>query len=798
MEIVAYQNQLFLNNEGRKMVGGRVFFLDPDSTDPIDVFTYNANDDEYVIADNPVYLNVESRVDHSYFTNQLTLIRVYEYIGDFDDPRQDDDDNNFRFVREYYAGSSTDESVGGAGIVVHGLNELMNVDPPTEGDMSITVVGYWNNNDCEARTYIWDPASNESPDGGYIIRSSKSDSGRWILKYDGEWLPSTYYGVMPGHEENINVLLSYNDSVGTTQAFKTAGGVQFARGNYTGTIALATTKKLLIDAQTQFNRQIQCNSVMVVGAVTAPIADFYFTGHDVEAHSSWFRTIMGFVNCNARYLVIDKTNYFTNTVMSGNALWTDKVITAHGRLPVSSYTNGSRYRVDNCTINGTKLWDSSDYVYFAHMEFRDDWFDISSAAAWDFYDKINARTMSIVRLSINNFSQVNAYIKAVRANGATAIDLGGRSYNGSLDLYGFTDVRNVEANLISLYLTGSTTYDVTLRNVKAGVSFNGRYLTVMDQSDVSFVSQPNAQAMWFDDSRVSGGPWTNGDRQIIANNCFWNVSLNYATDNETSHAHTEFNKCKFGTNNIFYVKRIFMKECITDNNSIKIYPTMDNEGYHLFASFIDNTFNSAYPIEFTRFETASSGYESSCYECILNWTFVGNTFLGNSEGIRCRYWANRTGSYWNKPFVKQSTAHTITYHGNIGNCPDETNRGMIISDGKTYTTEQIHSGSDTYTIYKYNSSYKRCMPAFSAQWWNMSVQDSGILVKWYNWTNSPYDSLTYDLFVQTAWHMYNRDKDLSTSNGDLFNMSICLFNNYLRIVQRGDGDHNQGIVARIV
>ena len=90
------------------------------------------------------------------------------------------------------------------------------------------------------------------------------------------------------------------------------------------------------------------------------------------------------------------------------------------------------------------------------------------------------------------------------------------------------------------------------------------------------------------------------------------------------------------------------------------------------------------------------------------------------------------------------------------------------------------------------------MPAFSAQWWNMSVQDSGILVKWYNWTNSPYDSLTYDLFVQTAWFMYNRDKDLPTDNGDLFKMSICLFNNYLRIIQRGDNDHNQGVVARIV
>ena len=769
MDIVSYQNQLFLNNEGRKIVGGRVFFLDPDSTNKIDVYTYNANDDEYVIAENPVYLNVESRVDHSYFTNQLTLIRVYEYIGDFDDPKQDDDDSNFRFVREYYAGSSTDEKIGGAGIVVHGLNELMNAEPPTEGDMSITVVGYWNANDCEARTYIWDPASNESQDGGYVIRSTKSDSGRWILKYDGEWLPSTYYGVYPGHEENINVLLSYNDTVGTTQEFKTAGGVQFARGNYSGTITLATTKKLLIDAKTHFNRQIQCNSVIVVGTVTAPISDFYFTGYDVEAHSSWFNTIMGFVNCGARYLVIDKNNYFTNTVMSANAVWSDKVITAHGRLPVSSYINGARYRIDNCAINGTKLWNKDDYVYFEHMEFRDDWFDINVANNWDFVNKIYARTIALVSLSLNNFNHVNAYIKAIRANGNTAIDLGGRSYNGSLDLYGFTDVRNVDAKSISLYLNGSTTYDVTLRNVKAAVSFNGRYLKVMDQSDVSFGNQPNAEALWFDDSRVTGEQWTNGSTQIIANNCFWNVSLNYATDNEKSNAHTEFNKCQFGNNNIFNVKRIFMKQCVTDNNSIKIYPTKDNDGYHLFASFIDNTFNSSYPIEFTRFEKLENGYESNCYECIANWTIIGNTFTGNDEGIRCRYWANRFGNYWNKTFIKISAQanNSIVIKGNKGNCPDEDFYGWSVSCPWNENHDYWKKYADTDLYWRPDVSKRLFVVGYSVNHEKLAKNNKETFRAITNNNTSP-----YEIVSMISTFIVHSDSQEWVDNGDFFKCNV--------------------------
>ena len=788
MDIVSYQNQLFLNNEGRKIVGGRVFFLDPDSTNKIDVYTYNANDDEYVIAENPVYLNVESRVDHSYFTNQLTLIRVYEYIGDFDDPKQDDDDSNFRFVREYYAGSSTDEKIGGAGIVVHGLNELMNAEPPTEGDMSITVVGYWNANDCEARTYIWDRASNESQDGGYIIRSTKSDSGRWILKYDGEWLPSTYYGVYPGHEENINVLLSYNDTVGTTQAFKTAGGVQFARGNYSGTVTLATTKKLLMDAQTHFNRRIQCDSVIVVGTVTASIADFYFTGHDVEAHSSWFDTIMGFVNCGARYLVIDKNNYFTNTVMSANAVWSDKVITAHGRLPVSTYTNGARYRVDNCAINGTKLWNKDDYVYFEHMQFRDDWFDINVANNWDFVNKIYARTIALVSLSLNNFNQVNAYIKAIRANGNTAIDLGGRPYSGSLDLYGFTDIRNVDAKSISLYSNGSTTYDVTLRNVKAAVSFNGRYLTVMDQSDVSFGNQPNAEALWFYDSRVTGDQWTNGSMQIIANNCFWNVSLNYATDNEKSHAHTEFNKCQFGNNNIFYVKRIFMKQCVTDNNSIKIYPTKDKDGYHLFASFIDNTFNSSYPIEFTRFEKLENGYESSCYDCIANWTFIGNTFTGNDEGIRCRYWANRFGNYWNKTFIKISAEanNSIVIKGNKGNCPDEDFYGWSVSYPWNENHDYWKKYADTDLYWRPDVSKRLFVMGYSVNHEKLAKNNKETFRAITNNNTSP-----YEIVSMIATFIVHSDSQEWVDNGDFFKCNVLFLSN------PGDHDNESRVVSHI-
>jgi hypothetical protein len=41
-------------------------------------------------------------------------------------------------------------------------------------------------------------------------------------------LPSTYYGVYPGHQENMNALLNYPSVVGSNE-LRTAPGVYFVR-----------------------------------------------------------------------------------------------------------------------------------------------------------------------------------------------------------------------------------------------------------------------------------------------------------------------------------------------------------------------------------------------------------------------------------------------------------------------------------------------------------------------------------------------------------------------------------------
>ena len=142
-----------------------------------------------------------------------------------------------------------------------------------------------------------------------------------------------------------------------------------------------------------------------------------------------------------------------------------------------------------------------------------------------------------------------------------------------------------------------------------------------------------------------------------------------------------------------------------------------------------------------------------------------------------------------------SGIHSITYEGNVGNCPSDNMRGVSISDKKAYTEESIGSN----TLYKYTGSWKRCLVVPGSIWWNNTIaQGPNTLVKWYNWVNSPYNSVTYSMFVQTTWFAYPRAHDDPINNGDFFANAILLFGDYLRIVQRGDGDRNDGVVGRII
>ena len=787
---MSLDNTPFLDRSNGQPVEGRIRIYEHGT----DVYKtlYTAEGDQYVTAANPQLIH-GGYPDSSLFADLgIVDIHLDKYIGAEGQMSVESPDEDFEQIDVFEFGLDYDIEQATANIVKD-LGELRNTNPELG---LVTVTWYAEEGDCFPRQYIWDALCQNEEDGGYVVRSDVSDTGRWVLLWGDEVLPCTVYGVRPGDESNMNLLLNYQTTVGSF-ALKTAPCVRFITGSYTENVNYATSKELCFDKGAQFvNSVIQCNSIRLFDKPTSYIADFIFTCPEMEAHSSWFKSIDRFLTCGAKTLVVDGTDNFVNktlkfpTTVAGST----RIYAANTRLPIT-YVNNGRLTLSRVNIVGNGVFNQTDKLSFAYMEIHDDWWLTPNTIDWS--STVFARSTSLNTLLLANFKSVDAYIAAVKANGETILDLAGRRVtNVSIGVDSITELRNVQCTNLNISRNGG---DIVLRDVHAdNVLVSCRYLTTHDNCDLNFTSEPNLMACWFYDSRINAStPWYTS-KQVIAENCWIGIVFNFASDNEADHASLDFTECRFQTNVAFYVKRISMKRCVTSNNTIKIYPYKNTEGYHLVGNFENNVFNNNTPIEFTKFDILDGRYQDDVYDCIANWAFIGNTFAGNDEGIRCRYWQNRTGNNYSKTFIKIGQGvNTIVYEGNNGKCPAASMRGIVISSTDSYTEQSL---DEDHSVYKYPSAWRRVMPGIStSEWWSQHTYDNTeTLIKWYSWVNSPYDSLTYDVFYQTAWFSYFRSHDDPINNGDFFAMAILTFGDWIRIVQRGDGDHNRGIVAKVV
>lgn len=688
------QEDLILDNNRQIIPGAKIEVFDPVSNNHVDIYTYDGANERYTVATNPVYLNLQSRPEHTYFAEKLVLCRLYKYIGNFSDPRVDDDTNNWKFIREWNGAFAQDAIKNDT--IIFGIESLAEANPQLG---SVTVVGYWNNTDCEARTYVWDGNCVQTPDNGYIVKNSELDTGRWILKFDGEYLPSTYYGVYPGHEANINALLSYVDTVGTAGT-KTAPGVYFVPGTYdASTTALSTSKKLLIDSKTSFTREsIQADDIKVIGGqVTAPICDFYFnensTNHNIsEAHSSWYKSVHKFLTSGAKKLIVDNENNFTDLKLYSSVLVENKIIECNKRIPIDY--NSYYIAISRCTIVGEKWIDpNSDYIQFRYMNITDRWFTSTNVNTFDVGriangHHIEGSSMQIDTLALSNFDSAAVWLKWQIANGVTEIDLEGRTVN-TINYNEITKLINAKFTTLSY---SDNTGTLALHNCEGRISNMIVHILTVNKSTLSFDGQPVSTigaVTEFIDSTIEqtalgiDNGWKNSTTAVRATNCTWSVGLDYTNSNNTTAqaADVSFIKCSMNqTNNYFYLKRCNFEDCVLNNQNIKIYPYKatgvdSTEHYYFNATFINNVINSTYPIEFTKY------VDDNCYDIFFKLGMVGNNFV--NQGITCRYWQNRTGGNYNQRFIavvlwndsvpgmETTEHHVYKYYGNIGNCPKE-------------------------------------------------------------------------------------------------------------------------------
>lgn len=679
------QDDLILDNNGKIIPGAKIEIYDPVSNTHVDVYTYDGSNERYVIAPNPIYLNGASRPEYTYFSDRLVLCRLYKYIGNFSDPRVDDDTQNWLFIREWN-GAFQQDTVNND-TIVFGLDGLKSANTELG---SVNVVGYYNDHDCEGRTYYWDANCVQTPDNGYIVKSNDKDTGRWILKFDGEYLPSTYYGVYPGSEANINALLTYVDTVGTA-SIKTAPGVYFVRGDYkASSVALETAKKLLIDNDSSFTRASITSSsdIKVIGGETNHfITDLYGVK---TAHSSWYKSLQGFLDSGAKELIFDESNNFTQaSVMTKNTTLSNAHLVNNTNMYADWIGFGNyTLTLDRCTVDDHLFYPSTSRIFFQNMLVTDRYFiaptvqniDISHIDCDDFNFKLC------------NFDNAEIYLKWVYQKGYTDIDMEGRMVSDISYAPSLTGLHNCLFNTLTLNDSSKTVFLENCQGILR--SLNSANLIIYNCRLTFDTNLALAQGglLNIKDSVITG----TGDIQAGVDFALMiehsTVEPSITCPNVTNTNAQPYDVIvKGSTIGVAELKKLEMTN--SKAGTIKIYGSADAKA----GNTIGNVKLENNVIDDFGFFTVS-GFESTVNNCTFIHTRIVNNTFNNS--FSCPFYVKDSeGKKYE--FISSTGAHNWLYIGNHGECPIDstqlvttlpyTDGGHIDADNHKWSLELTHT-----------------------------------------------------------------------------------------------------------
>ena len=679
------QDDLIIDNNGKIIPGAKIEIYDPVSNTPVDIYTYDGSNEKYTVAPNPIYLNGQSRPEHTYFAKQLVLCRLYKYIGNFSDPRVDDDTNNWQFIREWN-GCFTQDTVKND-TIVFGLDGLKSANTELG---SVTVVGYYNDHDCEARTYVWDANCVQTPDNGYIVKSNDKDTGRWILKFDGEYLPSTYYGVYPGNEANVNALLTYVDTVGTA-SIKTAPGVYFVRGDYkASSVALTTAKKILIDNDSSFTRASISSSsdIKIIGGETNHfITDLYGVK---TAHSSWYKSLQGFLDSGAKELIFDESNNFTQaSVMTKNTTLSNVHLVNNTNMYADWMGFGNyTLTLDRCIVDDHLFYPSTSRIFFQNMLVTDRYFIAPTVQNIDI-SHINCDDFNF---KLCNFDNAEIYLKWLYQKGYTDIDMEGRMVSDIDFVPSLTGLHNCLFKTLTLNDSSKTVFLENCQGILRSV--NSANLIIYNCRLTLDTNLALAQSglLNIKDSVITG----TGDIQAGAD---FALMIEHSTlepsitcPNVTNTNAQPYDVIvKSSTVGVIELKKLEMTN--SKAGTIKIYGSADAKAGNTIGNVkLENNVID----DFGFF--AVTGFESTVNNCTFIQTRIVNNTFNNS--FSCPFYV--TDSEGKKyEFISSTGEHNWLYKGNHGECPIDstqlvttlpyTDGAHIDADNHTWSLELTHT-----------------------------------------------------------------------------------------------------------
>lgn len=648
--------------------------------------TYTLEGTEFVQATNPVLLH-SGLPDNSLFADiGLYTIQIERYTGPEGQMSVDTPDVYFEKVDQYEAGISASAEPAGA-TTVDTLADLADTDVSAG---VVTVLWHSEEGDCFPRRYIWDAQAQDAIDGGYVVGSNESDTGRWILLFGGDALPVTAYGVTPGNESNLNAALSFPDTVGSFH-LKTASSVYFPAGTYSTALAIVTDKEMVFDHAAKFTAAtFVCPRATVQGTQTSYIANFQFTASDAEAHSSWFRTLAAFWACGAKNLWLDTTNFFTSNALTTAVNLSGKAVHGTSRIDCA-YGSGTHFIVAADTVIDGRIFNPTyDYVRVQDDIHGDSIF--AASGTWD-PGLLSAghRVQYDYAPALPTFRSADRWLAvmlerrlrvASQVWGDFTLDLQGRTVSSiTLEVGSFNEIRNavVTGNLV---VKGA----VTLHGVKANVQANGASVAIAAfDSELTFKAGTGLASVSLTDCHTSVvGQWNPADISIMVVGGSFSGTI--ALGDLNANTYTASNPVVFRNVQLdgalqWRVHYASLSGC-TGDVKIDCLPYLDGSYYTWNLELLGNRFVGSSRIWFTVYTTSEYQHPEIDGKCRMGiCRIIGNRFDGTD-----RYGIKRI--HWNPATLNCLIAEGSTweYRDNGGNCP-RLSPGFISNEGKWPTTQ---------------------------------------------------------------------------------------------------------------
>lgn len=742
-------NAPYIDRSTGDLVEGRIKVFLHNTNIYADVFTMESS--SFVAASNPQLLHAGLPEDTLFTEIGIYDIVIEKYIGPEGHMTVESPDSDFANIDEFETGIDFDLNAFNSNRV-DTMDDLRNADPSLG---YVTVNWYAEPGDCVPRTYIWDAASVNAEDGGYVVSSDVSDTGRWILFWDDEVLPACVYGVKPGDESNMNLLLNYPAVVGSF-LMATAPCIRFQSGEYTSNSYYSTSKELCFDAGARFTAAtIVCPSIRLFGANSNYIADFVFSSDNVEAHSSWFRTVTAFWTCDAHKYVLDQTNYFTNTVLNATPDLYNKVIEGSHRLDMT-YASGRYLQIRNSTILGHRIFSPRyDKIKFSGMVFNQDWFMTVGISYWDFgtisSHSLECTTANANVIDFSHFTTPDVYLKARLANGDLSFDGHGASYSAYVNNSQFTSIRDCTFTDSFTDSKCDTWNNVTL---SSGITFTGHNRGVSMKNCLFRLNNNTAAlaSVTLVDCTVQHGssPWCPNDTSISVSGGEWNAAITLSDAAKSAYTKNKtiaFDGCNVLTGQqTWWINAVTMRNCVCTTH-IYLVPYYEDSQFKHQCEFVNNRFIGNFLIEI---KPKDMVHEYGVYNVLCALTFRGNQFnQTDTRGIVMPYATNVFD--WNKLYVNAGSNPLCTYTGNSGNCPAEHPTYLFLSSNLTET----YNTGPTATNVKY-------MPlVWKQRVWNMNPYAT--FTCGFGWQCEPGDS----------WNRYT-GKGAEMHEGRLFHLCRTL------------------------